>query len=134
MTTLMDGLAEFMKTNGYSHARPIGDVTSAFFAGASVMAEQFARADLLSSLHNMAEMAQLRASSVYVWSFQRMGWWKINECGYAAELVDAGKYSFPRAWEICMRANVRHVQEAIVPVNPLWLEYGLPAGPPGAPE
>lgn len=134
MTTLVDGLAAYLKEERVTRADQVNDVSKAFYAGAAVMAEQFARADLLAALHDMSQLTQMRSSYVHVWSFQHVGWWKPNEHGYSTEIQEAGKYLLGRAWDICSRANVRHVQDAIVPVNPLWLEYGLPIGAPGAPE
>lgn len=73
-------------------------------------------------------------TAVYIWSFQHQGWWRPGERSYTADLREAGQYSLERAREICERANVRAIQEAIVPVNTMWAQYGLPAGLPGVPE
>lgn len=51
-----------------------------------------------------------------IWSFEHNAWWAPGECGYVGDADQAGRYTLKRAEEICLRANIPAINEAIVPL------------------
>jgi hypothetical protein len=53
-----------------------------------------------------------------IWSFEHDAWWGPGERGYPTDIRKAGHYSLERAVEICTKANLTGLNEAVVPLPP----------------
>ncbi len=51
-----------------------------------------------------------------IWSFEHNAWWGPGECGYVEDADAAGHYTQDRAMEICRKANIPAIHEAVVPL------------------
>ncbi len=54
--------------------------------------------------------ASLEQCEYYIRSLERdtyraVSWWKPNQCGYTSNLLEAGKYSYEQAKQICSRKD-----------------------------
>jgi hypothetical protein len=67
-----------------------------------------------------------------IWSFEHNAWWAPDECGYVGDAGQAGRYSLERAEEICRRANIAAINEAIVPLPEQRIAANRPTGVSGS--
>lgn len=75
------------------------------------------------------------SDEVLIWSFEHNAWWAPAACGYVATVAEAGLYTLATAIDICARANIARINEAIVPLP--WQYRGRkndPQRPNGVPE
>lgn len=53
-----------------------------------------------------------------IWSFEHKAWWRSGRQGYTEDVMEAGKYTFAEAEEICISASYSgEIQEAMVPLQ-----------------
>jgi hypothetical protein len=68
-------------------------------------------------------MSELRRPECYlIWSLEHGQWWRPGENGYTDDFEEAGRYSFERALQICMRGNFVGLNETMVPIGEHTLE------------
>lgn len=53
-----------------------------------------------------------------IWSFEHDAWWGPGERGYTTNIHQAGQYDQVRAIEICTKANLTGLNEAVVCLPP----------------
>lgn len=115
---LLNALCEFAQTRGQGiHGHD--SMSLAFFAGAAAMAE-LALTGQESMLNELRKVAQTLQDSkpttderCLIWSFEHQGWWGRRERGYYPDIDQAGTYSVERGIQICRKANITKINEAL---------------------
>lgn len=51
-----------------------------------------------------------------IWSFEHTAWWKAGRNGYSKDVQEAGEYTFEEAEKICVDANRKQYNEAMIPL------------------
>jgi hypothetical protein len=66
----------------------------------------------------------MKMSDFVIWSWEHVGWWRPNHCGYTEELNDAGRYSFEEASKIVV-GHIPAGEEVA-----MWYEEAVKIGRP----